>query len=126
MKWAVSEFALDPFVVRQSPPPATFPCETVEEIPAKFSYQRSGDGAIAPSLAEQASLLVRGIGPKTLAQLSAYTSWSPHFSYQLSFMDQRTGERRQFHVTSQIDTQEQGAARFGLDFDAERDVPRPA
>jgi hypothetical protein len=104
---------------------ATFPCQTVDEIPAEFSYQRSWDEAIMPSLTEPASLLVRGIGAETFAQLTAYTSWSPHFSYQLSFNDLRTGEVKQFHVTSRIDTHERGAARFGLSFDPERDVPSP-
>jgi len=125
MTWDVSEFALDPFVLGQHPPSATFPCEGVEEIPAEFSYRKSWDEAVMPSLTGHASLLVCGIGPETFVQLTAYTSRSPHFSYQLSFTDQRTGEVKQFHVISQIDTQEQGAVRFGLHSDPERDVPPP-
>jgi len=77
MTWNVSEFTLDPLALGQHPPSATFPCQTVEEIPSEVSYQRSWDEAIMPSLTEHASLLVRGIAPSTFAQLTAYTSWSP-------------------------------------------------
>jgi hypothetical protein len=122
MTWNVSEFVLDPRFAGKCPPYEAFPCQTVEEMPAEFSCQRSGE-TIAPSLRENASLLVSGISPETFAQLTSYTSWSPYFSYRLSFTDERTGEVKQFDVTSQMDTQEQGAARFGLPFDPERDVP---
>ena len=123
MRWNVSQFVLDPLVIGQHPAAASFACRMVQQLPAEFSYTRSWDEAIVPTLTEHASLLVRGIGPETLAQLTEYTSWSPDFSYELLFADQQTGEAKQFHITSQIDTPERGTARFGLPFDEHRDVP---
>lgn len=123
MRWNVSQFVLDPVVIGQHPPAVSFACQTVEQLPAEFSYAKSWDEAIVPTLTEHASLLVRGLSPETLAQLTEYTSLLPSFSYELSFADQQTGEERQFHITSEIDTPERGTSRFGLPFDEHRDVP---
>jgi hypothetical protein len=102
--------------VGRRPPSAKFPCRSITLRPEEYFPDKiSGlDGAVVRSQKERRSVLVRGISPEKLAELAAFISWTPDFSYELSFTDRRTEAPESFHVVSRIDTPELGTARFGL------------
>jgi hypothetical protein len=101
--WDVQEIILEARYINHDTESLTLPCNSVEEIPARYVESKGADGTIMRSEIDPLSLLVRGIDLRSLGAIT----WEPN---RILFRALRTGESKEFECLGY--SREGDAVRF--------------